>query len=175
MMSVSSSGQKSGRRGSRTLTTLRPTSFQDWPGNPYPAAFRESVDPPGVEPGNHPGGSSTMNSTTARGRACDMSPLVQWTWRESNPHFQHARLMSSRWTTGPCSSQGSGGRTHALRLPRPADYRFPTPCFSGPTGSRTPISALRRRRLPLRPAAHVQRSRRESNPDFRHTRAVCRR
>ena len=24
-------------------------------------------------------------------------------------------------------SQGSGGRTHALRLPTPADYRFPTP------------------------------------------------
>ena len=47
----------------------------------------------------------------------------------------------------------SGGRIHALRLPRPADYRFPTPCTSGPPGNRTPISALRRRRLPVGRAA----------------------
>src|SRR5262249_29861751 len=53
-----------------------------------------------------------------------------------------------RRSVGPqvhATSQGSGGRTHALRLPRPADYRFPTPCASGPPGNRTPISALRRR------------------------------
>ena len=66
----------------------------------------------------------------------------------------------------PRFSQGSGGRTHALRLPRPADYRFPTPCTSGPPGNRTPISALRRRRLPVGRAA-PQRSGRGSNPVFR--------
>jgi hypothetical protein len=60
---------QSGRQGIRTLTTSRPHSFQDWPGNPYPATFRKS------------------------------------------PRF----------------SQGSGGRTHAVPLPKRADYRFPTP------------------------------------------------
>src|SRR5262245_33543403 len=50
MISVSPSGWKSGRRGSRTLTTSRPHSVPHWRGNPYPAAFRSSVDPAGIEP-----------------------------------------------------------------------------------------------------------------------------
>src|SRR5438105_5434052 len=53
--------------------------------------------------------------------------LPEWTHRESNPDFQSAELVSSRWTMSPCS-QGSGDRTHGLQLPRLADYRFPTPC-----------------------------------------------
>src|SRR3954451_18802594 len=30
---------------------------------------------------------------------------IEWTRRESNPHYQHARLASSRWTTGPLVGQ----------------------------------------------------------------------
>src|SRR6266852_6825681 len=53
--------------------------------------------------------------------------LPEWTHRESNPDFQSAELVSSRWTMSPCS-QGSGDRTHVLQLPRLADHRFPIPC-----------------------------------------------
>src|SRR4051794_19142018 len=49
MMSVSPPGHESGRRGSRTLTTLRSHALAERPGDPYPAASR-GVDPAGVEP-----------------------------------------------------------------------------------------------------------------------------
>ena len=75
----------------------------------------------------------------------------QWTRRESNPHFQHARLMSSRWTTSPCSAVDRRGIAP----------RFPL-CDSG---------VFLFDQQPM----FFQRSRRESNPVFRHTRAVCRR
>ena len=55
---------------------------------------------------------------------------IQWTHRESNPDFRHARAVSSRWTMSPLRS-----------VDRP--------------GSRTPISWLQARRLPVGRAAHV--------------------
>lgn len=59
--------------------------------------------------------------------------------------------MSSRWTMSPF-------------------------LFSGPPGSRTPISWLQARRRPVGPAAHVlKRSVRDSNPAFLRTEEVCRR
>jgi hypothetical protein len=74
----------------------------------------------------------------------------QWTHRESNSDFRHARAVSSRWTMSPFRS-----------VDRP--------------GNRTPISWLQARHLPVGRAAHVffQRSVRESNPAFRLTKAVC--
>lgn len=59
-----------------------------------------------------------MNSTPARSRAGDNgAPLVQWTRRESNPHCQHARLASFRWTTGPIQlgEWGSNPRSPASK------------------------------------------------------------
>ena len=56
----------------------------------------------------------------------------QWTRRESNPDFRHTRAVSSLWTTSPCSS-------------------------SGPPGTRTPITWVQTKRLPLGPAAHEAR------------------
>ena len=50
----------------------------------------------------------------------------EWSHRESNPDFQHAMLVSSRWTMTPC-------------------------CSSGPPGNRTPISWLQTRCLPVGP------------------------
>ena len=50
-------------------------------------------------------------------------------------------------------------------------------CFSGPPGSRTPISWLQARCRPVGPAAHIdllQRSVRDSNPAFLRTEEVCR-
>jgi hypothetical protein len=64
---------------------------------------------------------------------------------------QTASLMSSLWTMSPF-------------------------LFSGPPGSRTPISWLQARRLPAGPAAHIsKRSVRDSNPAFLRTEEVCRR
>ena len=54
----------------------------------------------------------------------------QWTHRESNPDSQTASLMSSRWTMSPSFS-----------VDQP--------------GSRTPISWLQARRLPVGRAAHL--------------------
>ena len=55
---------------------------------------------------------------------------IEWSHRESNPDCQHAMLESSRWTMTPLSS-------------------------SGPPGSRTPITWLQARRLPIGRAARV--------------------
>lgn len=66
---------------------------------------------------------------------------------------QTASLMSSLWTMSPF-------------------------LFSGPPGSRTPISWLQARCRPVGPAAHIdllKRSVRESNPAFLRTEEVCRR
>jgi hypothetical protein len=54
----------------------------------------------------------------------------QWTHRESNSDFRHARAVSSRWTMSPFRS-----------VDRP--------------GNRTPISWLQARHLPVGRAAHV--------------------
>ena len=78
--------------------------------------------------------------------------LFQWTHRESNPDFQTASLMSSRWTMSPS-------------------------LFSGPPGSRTPIAWLQARRRTVGPAARLfpRRSVRELNPAFLLTEEACRR
>ena len=55
----------------------------------------------------------------------------QWTHRESNSDFRHARAVSSRWTMSPFRS-----------VDRP--------------GNRTPISWLQARHLPVGRAAHIQ-------------------
>ena len=75
---------------------------------------------------------------------------IQWTHRESNSDFRHARAVSSRWTMSPF---------HAVDRP----------------GNRTPISWLQARHLPVGRAAQVfcQRSVWELNPVFRHTKAAC--
>ena len=75
---------------------------------------------------------------------------IQWTHRESNSDFRHARAVSSRWTMSPSSA-----------VDRP--------------GNRTPISSVQTRHLPVGRAAHVvcQRSVWELNPVFRHTKAAC--
>jgi hypothetical protein len=38
----------------------------------------------------------------------DVHLPLQWTRRESNPHYRHARPASSHWTTGPLTNQYSG-------------------------------------------------------------------
>ena len=55
---------------------------------------------------------------------------IQWTHRESNSDFRHARAVSSRWTMGPFHS-----------VDRP--------------GNRTPISSVQTRHLSVGRAAHV--------------------
>jgi hypothetical protein len=73
----------------------------------------------------------------------------QWTHRESNSDFRHARAVSSRWTMSPFRS-----------VDRP--------------GNRTPISWLQARHLPVGRAAPIrQRSVWELNPVFRLTTAAC--
>src|SRR5215475_5470754 len=77
-------------------------------------------------------------------------PPYEWTYRESNPDFQSAELVSSPWTTGPRSvSQGSGVRTHALQLPRLADY-----LLSYPLSQRNAYLQLRRPDLNRRRTAY---------------------
>ena len=66
----------------------------------------------------------------------------QWTHRESNPDFQSAELVSSRWTMSPCH-------------------------FSGPPGSRTPITWVQTKRLSVGPAAHHREVRSGVEPDLR--------
>jgi hypothetical protein len=122
---------RSGRRGSRTLTALRPHGLADRPGNPYPAAFRRSVDPAGVEP-------------ALPARQAGVVPL------------DHRPVSVRGVGVEPTLSRSQGGRITA----------FLPPESNGPPGNRTPISALRRRRLPVRPAAQIQRSGRGSNPVF---------
>ena len=74
---------------------------------------------------------------------------IEWTHRESNSDFRHARAVSSRWTMSPFRS-----------VDRP--------------GNRTPISWLQARHLPVGRAAHFsQRSVWELNPVFRLTTAAC--
>ena len=69
---------------------------------------------------------------------------LQWTRRESNPHYQHARLASSRWTTGPFTDSGREGsrtligRVQTDRLPVRRHAQFFRQRTSGPAGSRTP-------------------------------------
>ena len=69
-------------------------------------------------------------SRAARPTVPGYLPFLQWTHRELNADLQTASLMSSLWTMSPF-------------------------LFSGPPGSRTPISWLQARRLPVGRAAHV--------------------
>ena len=67
-------------------------------------------------------------SRAARPTVSGYLPYCQWTHRESNPDFQPAELVSSRWTMSPFS-QWSGNRTQA---PAPAvDPFYP---LNGPRG-----------------------------------------
>jgi hypothetical protein len=63
-------------------------------------------------------------------------------------------------------NQGSGDRTHLLRLPRPADYRFPTPCSMQWTAGGSPPCDDGVFLLDQQPKL-LQRSGRGSNPVFR--------
>src|SRR5687768_711254 len=74
----------------------------------------------------------------------------QWTHRESNSDFRHARAVSSRWTMSP----------------------FP---FSGPAGESNPdllVAGQASSRWTSRPCLQ-QRSVWELNPVFRLTKAAC--
>src|SRR3954453_3689505 len=73
-------------------------------------------------------------SRTARRTVSDYLPF-EWTHRESNPGLRPAEPVSFRWTMGP---------SEAL------------PAYSGPPGSRTPISGVRCRRRPVGPAARLR-------------------
>ena len=74
--------------------------------------------------------------------------VFQWTDRESNPDFRHARAVSSRWTISPYS----------------VDRRGIEPRSPGCKPSRLPVGR----------AAHiVKRSVRESNPVFRPYHGAC--
>ena len=71
---------------------------------------------------------------------------IEWTHRESNSDFRHARAVSSRWTMSP---------------------------LSGPAGESNPdllVASQASSRWTSRPC---QRSVWELNPGFRHTKAVC--
>ena len=72
----------------------------------------------------------------------------QWTDRELNSDLQFAELASSRWTISPCFT-------------------------SGPPGTRTPIAWVQTKRLPLGPAAPIERSVAELNRVFLRTEEVC--
>jgi hypothetical protein len=153
----------SGRGGSRTRKAYRSTGFQ-----PGPVAHRVALpflssstptrtrtrnlsleardDCPFHHRGNDPAhsggqGSRTLISTrenrvssAARQPAIRLPSEIahQWTDRELNPDLQTASLASSRWTISPCSS-------------------------SGPPGTRTPITWVQTKRLPLGPAALASR------------------
>ena len=79
---------------------------------------------------NPHGGEAARFSKPARRAVSGYLPY-QWTHRESNSDFRHARAVSSRWTMSPSRS-----------VDRP--------------GNRTPISWLQARHLPVGRAAHIQ-------------------
>ena len=146
-----------------------------------------SVSPPGRCSGRR--GTRTHNPVKGRpasnGAAFQFACLptnLEWSHRESHPDLRHARAVSSCWTMTP--------------------YRV---ARSGPAGSRTRISASRRRRRPVGPWARPssvdrrgvaprspacragvvlldqqppssnQRSARDSNPNRLPTTEACRR
>ena len=75
---------------------------------------------------------------------------IQWTHRESNSDFRHARAVSSRWTMSPFAFQWTG-RGIEPRSPRCKRGIFPLD----------------------EPPMFCQRSVWELNPVFRHTKAAC--
>ena len=129
--------------------TRRSHGLANRPGKPYPATFR----------------------------------ICQWTHRESNPDFQSAELVSSRWTMSPqlslprSSLRRSRISRSSLALNRPfalpihrklvhmvhRTFRRRLPAvfrrrlIVDRPGSRTPISWLQARCLPVGPAAQVSR------------------
>lgn len=133
----------------RGRTTLAP-----WPGQPYPAALRPTVDPPGVEPGSHPSSSSTMNPTTARSRTCDLSPFA------SEPGGSRTRTSS---TPGWCSPVGRQAQDQWTAGESHPDFRLATAASSSSTSS---PGKLRRPDLNRRRAAYetVLESRLQSTP-----------
>lgn len=107
---------------------------------------------------------------------------TQWTRRESNPHCQHARLASSRWTTGPFSSVRGVGVEPTLMValmvsliafsPYHSGFQgrriaaFLPPELSGPPGIRTDLR-LATTASSFWTSSPCQRSGRGSNPVFR--------
>ena len=71
--------------------------------------------------------------------------VLQWTDRELNPDFRHARAVSSHWTISPLFSGPHGSRTHRTDLARVSrPQRHAGPSSRGPSGNRTRSPSLPR-------------------------------
>ena len=85
----------------------------------------------------------------------------QWTDRELNPDFRHARAVSSRWTISPSLFSGPhGSRTHhtdLARVSRPQRHAGPSVVLRGPSGSRTRSPSLPRTCAAGTPTDHFSR------------------
>ena len=85
----------------------------------------------------------------------------QWTDRELNPDFRHARAVSSRWTISPFVFSGPhGSRTHhtdLARVSRPQRHAGPSVVLRGPSGSRTRSPSLPRTCAAGTPTDHFSR------------------
>ena len=112
-------GPKSGRHGIRTHMTRRSRGLADRPGEPYPATFRMSVDPPRVELGSPPRQSGVFpldhepevdrmgiepTAPTLQGSVAPMehaSPFVERSVRELNPILRPTKAACCRNTYRP--------------------------------------------------------------------------
>src|SRR5215813_9228933 len=63
---------------------------------------------------------------------------IQWTRRESNPHCQHARLASSRWTTGPANQSGEWGSNPRSPAPKAGGLPLSYPLHEWTAGESHP-------------------------------------
>lgn len=81
------------------MTLVESHGLANRPGEPYPATFRMSVDPLGIEPTACPNGRGQPAELAPCHLA--MSPLRKWSVGESNPDCLGASQASFRWTNAP--------------------------------------------------------------------------
>src|SRR3954453_15200209 len=99
---------------------VKPHGLANRPGEPYPATFRKSVDPPRIELGSPPRQGGVV--------PLDHEPIsCSGPAGESNPDLLGANEASSRWTSRPCSVRGpSGDRTQSSAIPKRRAATAPT-------------------------------------------------
>ena len=128
--------------------TRRSHGLANRPGEPYPATFRMSVDPPGIEPGFPPRQGGVV--------PLDHEPSVV------SCLFQPVAIPHLQFILGPEPAfrvaHPAMGRTHrAADLSAPLSCGLSSSTHSGAPGNRTPITWVQAKRLPVGPAPHIVR------------------
>ena len=135
------------------------------PGKPYPATFRMSVDPPGIEPGFPVCRTGVL--------PLDDEPLLAFFTVESFT-ILHLSLILGLESALRIAHPPKGSAHGAAHTPATFASGFSSATHSGPPGSRTPITWVQAKRPPIERAARFRQwSVRESNPISVLTTDVC--